>query len=347
MRILVVEDNPTNLAVLVSVISRIPECTVEGLTQPILALQKVREVSFDLCVIDHQMPGMTGTELIRALRALEGYRSVPLIMVTADDDRKVRVEAVEAGATDFLTKPLNPVELRARVQNLLALRKAQNDLANRAEDLSSQVKAATGHLQDREEEMIWRLARAIEYRDGGTGEHISRVAQISYILARGVGLSEAACRLIYLAAPLHDIGKIAIPDAILRKPASLAPDEYQTMQTHVEIGQRILADGTSDLVRVAETIAASHHERWDGKGYPTGRAGEDIPIEGRIVAIADVFDALCTARPYKPAWPIERARAEILANRGTHFDPICVDAFDRLWPEIKQTMGSVVSSAVA
>lgn len=280
MRILVVEDNPTNLAVLVSVISRIPECTVEGLTEPILALQKVRELSFDLCVIDHQMPGMTGIELIRALRALEGYRSVPLIMVTADDDRKVRVEAVEAGATDFLTKPLNPVELRARVQNLLALRKAQNDLANRAEDLSSQVKAATGHLQDREEEMIWRLARAIEYRDGGTGEHISRVAQISYILARGLGLSEAACRLIYLASPLHDIGKIAIPDAILRKPASLAPDEYQTMQTHVEIGQRILADGTSDLVRVAETIAASHHERWDGKGYPTGRAGEDIPIEG-------------------------------------------------------------------
>lgn len=347
MRILVVEDNPTNLAVLVSVISRIPECTVEGLTQPILALQKVREVSFDLCVIDHQMPGMTGTELIRALRALEDYQSVPLIMVTADDDRKVRVEAVEAGATDFLTKPLNPVELRARVHNLLALRKAQNDLANRAEDLSSQVKAATRHLQDREEEMIWRLARAIEYRDGGTGEHISRVAHISYILARGIGLSEAACRLIYLAAPLHDIGKIAIPDAILRKPASLAPDEYRTMQTHVEIGQRILADGTSDLVRVAETIAASHHERWDGKGYPTGRAGEDIPIEGRIVAIADVFDALCTARPYKPAWPIERARAEILANRGTHFDPICVDAFDRLWPEIKQTMGSVVSSAVA
>ena len=182
--------------------------------------------------------------------------------------------------------------------------------------------------------MIWRLARAIEYRDGDTGEHVSRVAQISQLIANGVGLGPERCRTIYLAAPLHDIGKIAIADAILGKPGKLTPEEIAMMREHVTIGARILENGSSDLIRTAELIAQSHHERWDGAGYPDRLSGTDIPLEARIVAIADVFDALCSERPYKSAWPIEKAYAEIIACSGTHFDPVCVAAFREKWPEI-------------
>ena len=190
----------------------------------------------------------------------------------------------------------------------------------------------------REEEVIWRLARAIEYRDGDTGEHVSRVARISQLIAEGIGLSPQRCRTIYLAAPLHDIGKIGIADAILGKPGKLTPDEFKTMREHVTIGARILEGGSSDLIRTAELIAQSHHERWDGTGYPDRLSGCDIPIEARVVAIADVFDALCSERPYKPAWPVQKAYAEIVACGGTHFDPACVDAFQALWPQIQFIM---------
>jgi two-component system, response regulator RpfG len=186
--------------------------------------------------------------------------------------------------------------------------------------------------------VIWRLARAIEYRDGDTGEHVSRVALISQLIAAGIGLSPQRCRTIYLAAPLHDIGKIAIADAILSKPGKLTHEEMILMREHVTIGARILENGSSDLIKTAELIAQSHHERWDGAGYPDRLSGTDIPIEARVVAIADVFDALCSERPYKKAWPIEKAYAEIIACSGAHFDPRCVAAFRDKWEEIQVIM---------
>jgi putative two-component system response regulator len=195
--------------------------------------------------------------------------------------------------------------------------------------------------------VIWRLARAIEYRDGDTGEHVSRVATISRLVAEAMGLSEDRCRTIYLAAPLHDIGKIAIPDAILGKPGKLTPDEIIQMRRHVTIGAEILEEGSSDLIRVARLIARGHHEKWDGTGYPEGLSGYDIPIEARIVAIADVFDALCSVRPYKPAWPLERAHAEIVRLAGSHFDPACVDAFAARWDDIIAVMEGEAAPAMA
>jgi putative two-component system response regulator len=294
------------------------------------------------------MPEMDGVEITLRLRARDSYRLVPIIMVTSDSDQHLRVDAINAGATDFLNKPFDRTELLARVRNLLALRKAQTELSDRALWLAREVERATRHLVQREEEVIWRLARAIEYRDGDTGEHVSRVAVICRLIAEGMRLSEERCRIIYLAAPLHDVGKIAIADAILSKPGKLTPEEFAIMRSHVIIGARILENGSSDLIRTAELIALSHHERWDGTGYPDKLSGTDIPIEARIVAIADVFDALCSERSYKPAWPLDRARAEIVRLSGTHFDPSCVDAFESRWTDIAAVMtGAAAPTAEA
>ena len=319
-------------------LEKIEGLTVEVCLDPEAAMQRCFVAQFDLVLVDYLMPKMDGIRFIELLRRSTSYALVPVIMITSSDGQDIRLSAIEVGATDFLTKPFDSIELVARVRNLLALRQAQLELADKAALLASQVDAATRHLAQREEEVIWRLARAIEYRDGTTGEHVSRVATISRLIAEGLGLSEEQGRIIYLAAPLHDIGKIGVSDTILQKPGKLDPEEFAIMRRHVEFGCHILEDGTSDLIRVAAIIAGAHHERWDGKGYPHGLAGEDIPLEGRIVAVADVFDALCCERPYKAAWPIEKAHAEILACGGSHFDPRCVEAFVEKWPQIEAVM---------
>jgi putative two-component system response regulator len=297
-----------------------------------------RKTQYDTLVVDYMMPGVDGIALVRTLREQENYRTVPIVMVTSKLDREVRVEALSAGATDFLTKPFDRLELQARVSNLLSLRRAQVRLSCWAEELNGTVKRAIQTVARREEEMIWRLARAMEMRDDDTGHHISRVAEISRTLARGLGHDEHWCHMVYLAAPLHDVGKIGVTDSILRKPGRLDEDELVEMRRHVEHGNRILQGGSSELLQVAANIARHHHEKWDGSGYPDGLVGEAIPLEARIVAVADVFDALCSKRPYKPAWPRETAVSEILRGAGRHFDPGCVEAFIRLLPEIEEIM---------
>lgn len=334
VRILIIDDSRSSLAFLKHVVGDLGFADIECVLHPVDALRRAEEMQFDLVLVDNIMPDIDGVELTRRLRARPEYRLVPVIMVTSMDDPQVRVAAVAAGATDFIHKPFDVTELQARVRNLLALRQAQIELADQAQWLAREVEIATRHLVAREEEIIWRLARAIEYRDGDTGEHVSRVAQISRIIAEGIGLSAERCRCIYLAAPLHDIGKIGIADAILSKPGRLTPDELATMRQHVSIGARILEDGSSEIIRTAELIAQSHHERWDGTGYPDRLSGIDIPIEARIVAVADVFDALCSERPYKRAWPIADAYGEIVSLAGSHFDPACVAAFEARWAEI-------------
>lgn len=335
MRILIVDDSRSSLAFIGSIVQQSPLIDRPELClSPIEALDKCAGGQFDMVIVDHIMPEMDGVAFTAALRARPAYRTVPVIMVTSDLDRSVRIDAITAGATDFLHKPFDPIELQARVANLLALRQAQVELDDRAQWLTREVERATAHLLAREEEIIYRLARAIEYRDGDVGEHVSRVAQISQLIAEGIGLSPERCRMIYLAAPLHDIGKIGIADAILSKPGTLTSEEMTVMREHVTIGARILEQGSSDLIRTAELIAQSHHEKWDGSGYPDRLSGTDIPVEARIVAIADVFDALCSKRPYKDAWPIDKAGAEILQCSGSHFDPDCVAAFRAKWPEI-------------
>jgi len=336
MHVLIVEDNRTNLLVLKGIVGNIPGCIVEAFLDPLEALEAALVRPFDLILVDYMMPSMDGRQFIAELRRRPEYAHIPMVMVTADGHRETRIDAITAGATDFLNKPVDPVELKARVGNLLTLRQQQRDLADRADWLASEVAKATRSLVAQEEEVVWRLSRALTYRDDDTGEHTRRVADVSRMLAEELGFSSEVARTIHLAASLHDIGKVAIPDNILFKPSRLSTEELTVMRSHASIGEDILADASSDLVRMACRIAGTHHERWDGKGYPKGLRGEDIPIEGRIASVADVFDALCSERPYKPAWSLIAARREIENCAGTQFDPQCVEAFTRCWDEIAE-----------
>ncbi|MFN3670801.1 MAG: HD domain-containing phosphohydrolase [Bosea sp. (in: a-proteobacteria)] len=275
---------------------------------------------------------------MRQLRKKPNYQDQPVVMVTTAEQRETRLAALEAGATDFLRKPVEPVELRARVHNLLALRNAQLALRDQKSWLEREVRRATSDLEASERDVVHRLSRAIDFRDGNTGDHVTRMATICGLIAEEMGLGPSVARLIATAAPLHDVGKIGVPDAILQKPGRLDTAELGLMQTHVKIGESILSESNSPLLRCAARIASSHHERWDGKGYPRGLAGDEIPMEGRIAAVADVFEALASDRIYRPAWSLERARAFIVAGSGSHFDPSCVAAFETCFASIAALM---------
>lgn len=338
MRVLIVDDSISALASMKNAIAEGLDVDIETCADPVVACGKCADQAYDLVLVDYTMPKLNGIELITRLRRQEGYQTVPIVMVTSESDRSTRLDAIRMGATDFLNKPFDPLELQARARNLLRLRQVQLELARHNDVLEDAVARATEEIAAREEEIIWRLARAIETRDGGTGAHVSRVALIACLLADGLGLNPKHCRMIYLATPLHDLGKIGIPDELLGKPGKLTDEEMARMREHVTVGVQMLENGSSELVRIAAMIAGGHHERWDGKGYPNGLAGEDIPIEARIVAVADVFDALCSDRPYKRAWPLTKAYDEIVANAGTQFDPSCVAVFRQRWLEIVDVM---------
>lgn len=335
MRVVIVEDNTTNLAVLCKLVSRMENVAVEGFANSVEALEDAKRNPCDLMVVDNIMPEMSGIELLSEIRRLPTHQHVPVIMITADACSGTRLEAIEAGSTDFLAKPVDPVELRSRITNLLQLRGAQNALRDRADTLSAEVAAATHYLRKREEDMIYRLARAIEFRDHETAQHVVRVARVASILGEELGQDAEFVRTLWLAAPLHDVGKVGIPDAILNKPGKLDPEEIGNMRRHAFIGAQILADGDSLLIQMAEEIAHAHHEHWDGNGYPQRLKGEQIPLSARITAVADVFDALCSERPYKRAWSTADAYAEIVRCSGRQFDPLCVAAFERAWPKIQ------------
>jgi putative two-component system response regulator len=334
MRIALIDNSRAALAMIRSCVETLPNLEVIEFQSPRKALTDASFTQFDFVLTDYEMRAMNGIEFIRLLRELPSYRDVPIIMLTSIDDQDVCIEALQAGATDFIRKPFRSVELARRIENLLALRNAQLHLQDRARMLGGAVELAKHALVNREEEIIWRLARAIEARDGATGEHVTRVAKISFLIAQSMGLPETRCRTIYMAAPLHDVGKIGIPDSILTKPGRLTAEEITVMRRHVDIGVKILENGTSDLLRVAEIIAGGHHERWDGTGYPKGLSKLEIPLEARIAAVADVFDAMCTNRSYKLAWPIEDAKREIILGSDKLYDPQCVTAFENCWPQI-------------
>lgn len=335
MRICIIDDEHISQAVIQAALKRVDSYEVEAFSSAQRALVRCKDLTFDLILVDFQMPEVNGVEFIQRMRGLPTYEHVPTVMLTAEEDREVRLSAITAGATDFLNKPFDPEELRIRVKNLLSLREAQLALIGRAELLDYEVQQATRKMIEREEELIWRLSRAIETRDGATGEHVSRVASVSEIIARGLGLSKKFCRTIYLAAPLHDTGKIGISDAILNKPSGLTAEERIEIQRHTEIGAQILENGESDLIKMAHEIALYHHEKWDGSGYGNGLSGDDIPLSSRIVAVADVLDALVTQRVYKSTWSFTNAYEEILRTSGSHFDPQCVDAFAACKDEIE------------
>ncbi|APR03897.1 HD domain-containing phosphohydrolase [Thauera chlorobenzoica] len=334
MNVVIVDDTPLNLTLMTKLIGRLPGAIPVPFDSALEGLAWCDTSDPDLVIVDYRMPGMDGLEFIRQLRARRDRDDLPILMVTASDDRRVRYEALEYGANDFLTKPFDTHEFEPRVRNMLKLRDAHLATRQRAASLAAEVRRATAAILERERETITRLARAAEFRDPETGAHIQRMSHYSALIARALGYPEEFAEAILMAAPMHDVGKLGIPDDILLKAGKLSADEFAVMQRHPRIGYDILKDSSSSILRLGATIALSHHEKLDGSGYPQGLAGEAIPLAGRIVAVADVFDALTSVRPYKPAWRFSRAVALLRTGRGSHFDPRCVDAFLHRWSDV-------------
>jgi putative two-component system response regulator len=297
-------------------------------------MEKVRQDPPDVILLDIMMPRMDGFEVAERLKQDEETRMIPIVMVTSLNEVKDRVRALGAGADDFLSKPVEVSEVKARVMSLLKVKAYNDHMRNYQKELEAQVAKRTEQLslafvKIRRASLgtIYRLSRAAEYKDEDTGSHIQRMSQYSAALARKMGLNDKTVEAILYAAPMHDIGKIGIPDRILLKPGKLDPDEWETMKQHTVMGQRILQGETEGFVRLAEVICLTHHERWDGSGYPKGLRGGRIPLAGRITAIADVFDALTSKRPYKGPLPVEKSFQIIKEGRGSQFDPDVVNAF--------------------
>jgi putative two-component system response regulator len=334
MNILLVDDSAANLTIYKAIVRNQIGCVGVPFTSSADALRWCADNELAIAVVDYDMPEPNGLEFIRRFRRMPHMGEVPVIMITGEEDRALRYKALEAGANDFLQKPIDVVECSARVHNMLELYRSRRKLENRALWLAEEVKKGTAEVVARERETIMRLARTAEYRDTGTGLHVVRMAHYAMAIGAAAGLSECEQELLLLAAPMHDIGKVAIPDAILLKPGKLDAAEFTVMQQHTIIGHAILKDSTSMLLQKAAEIALTHHEKFDGSGYPHCLAAHDIPVAGRICAISDVFDALTSVRPYKEAWSVDKAVAEITGRATQHFDPALVEAFISILPEI-------------
>jgi len=326
--VMVVDDQSTGRAILEEVVRSIDmNIAVQPFESPIDAVRWATTHPSDLVLVDYQMPEIDGIEFVRRLRLLPEYAHVPMVMVTVHDERKVRYAALDAGITDFLTKPIDTRECLARCRNLLILRRQQLALEDKGRLLEGMVQEATSEVRQREKETLFRLAKAGEFRDEDTGNHVIRMARYSRLIADAIGLDAQEAETIELAAPLHDIGKIGLPDHILLKAEKLTDAEAKVMQRHPVIGYEILKDSPSKYLRMGALIALGHHEKFDGSGYPYGLVGDHIPLPARIVAVADVYDALTSRRPYKAAWLSEEAFKYLQTHRGAHFDPMLVDAF--------------------
>ena len=330
-KVLIVDDTEINVVLFAALVKKLGDCEVKTFYNSPEGLAWARINEIDLIIVDYMMPELDGIEFITSYRETPGKEGIPILMVTANDQAHVRYRALDAGASDFLTKPVDKIEFLARASNMLKLSEARKKLADKAAWLADEVRKATSEILRRERETVFRLSRAAEYRDPETGAHILRMAHFSELIATGIGLSSADQQLILEAAPMHDIGKVGIPDNILLKPGRLTPEEFEVMKLHANYGYEILKDSSSEVLKAGASIAIGHHEKFDGSGYPAGLKGEEIPVFSRIVAVADVFDALTSERPYKAAWSLERACDHIRAESGAHFDPACVAAFFANW----------------
>lgn len=325
MRIVSIDDNENNLFLIESICTDM-ELQVKSFSEPLEALMYVLQNQIDMILIDYMMPNLNGLEFIEEYR--KKIKNVPIIMITAaGDDENIHKKAFESGANDFLSKPVNSVIFKARVINLLTNYQNQILLEDRAKLLEKEVEKATQNLLKREHETLTILGKTAEYKDPETASHVARVAYYSKLLAKGYGLSEKEQNILFYAAPFHDLGKIGIEDKILLKPAKLTPEEFETMKNHAKIGYEILKNSQSEYLQAGAIIALTHHEKVNGSGYPNGLKDDDIHIFGRIVAIADVFDALTSFRPYKQAWNFEDAVKYLQEKSGKEFDTKLVEIF--------------------
>jgi putative two-component system response regulator len=325
MKIISIDDNKTNLLIIESYAKNL-SLQIDSFLEPKEALIASSNIEYDLVIVDYMMPEINGLEFIQEFR--KNNPEIPIIMLTAvGDDMQLQIKALEYGANDFLSKPINAPAFKARIINMLKLRKSQLLLKDKAMLLQEEVDKATFRLKESEHETLQMLGKTAEYKDPETNAHTQRVSHYCKILARAYGLDENLQDIIFYASPFHDLGKIGIPDRILLKPGKLDADEYEIMKKHSQIGYEILKGSKSKYLKAGGVIAYNHHEKYDGTGYPNGLRGENIPIFGRITAIADVFDALTSIRPYKKAWSVDEAFNLLIEEKNRHFDPILVDLF--------------------
>ena len=327
MNVLIVDDQPSQRTMFRHLLEDIsPEVKVTDFGDPVEALLWSQRTAPDLLLLDYRMPKLDGLEFARRFRRPLSHRDVPIILITVVGDEPIRNAALEAGVIDFLVKPVRPRELRSRCRNLLALRQQSQTLKSRAHELERQLLARMHELDERERELLTRLARATSLRDGASVSRGERLSRYAGQIAEAMGLPEEEVRMIELAAPLHDLGKIGIPDATLLKPGRLEPAEMASVRAYPELGHDILRDSSSRFVQLGATIARAHRERWDGRGYPDGLRGEETPLAARIVGLASAFEAMTSTRPYRAAMTPAEAFAQVQADAGKQYDPAVVDA---------------------
>jgi len=334
--ILVVDYQKLNIAMMEKILKRDGYDGIKSTQDPFSVVSFCEEEDLDLIILDIKMPNLDGFGIINSLQEELGEGRIPPVLVVTDvTEQMFRREALIYGARDYIVRPFDVREFLARVHNLLEVWQAQQMVRFQKELLEEKVLERTRELREAHDllqesrlDVVWRLGRAAEYRDNETGLHIIRMSQIAAVLGRAYGMEEAEADLLQVASPMHDIGKLGIPDRIMLKPGKLDEEEWELMQTHAQIGADILADGSSDLMKMAHKIALTHHEKWDGSGYPNGLKGKDIPLEGRICAIADVFDALTSERPYKKAWSLGETMSFIQSESGKHFEPRLVELLE-------------------
>ncbi len=358
VKVMIVDDEEFNISLIQAYLEDAGYHEFVACSDSTQALDLIRENRPDLILLDIMMPQVDGLEILEKLRQFEEFRNLPVLILTASKDEQVERKALELGATDFLSKPVRPSQLAPRVRNALTVKAHHDHLEHHATILKKQVRIRTAELAESRQDLIRCLALAGEYRDDDTGHHVIRVGLYAGIIARELGFDDDFVDLLEKAAELHDVGKIGIPDAVLLKPGKLDSDEFEIMKKHAEIGRTIIQPKNTDelstqrkhvnleksktlsasqnaVVTMAALIAETHHEKWNGSGYPKGLAGEEIPIEGRITAVADVFDALGSKRPYKDAFPLAKCIAILKEGHGSHFDPRVLDAFFRRQEKIR------------
>jgi putative two-component system response regulator len=327
-QVLVVDDEPANVALVEHMLERDGFTHVQSTTDSRTFRELFLTSRPDIVLLDLHMPHIDGLEILHEMSMLrEADEYLPVLVLSADVTRKARIDALSAGASDFITKPLDAGEVGLRVRNHLEARRVHLRLEGRRRELDDQVRERTAELERAHLATLRRLNRVTAFRDDESNEHARRVGVAAARLTRLAGGTPELSVLVEHAAPLHDLGKVGVPDAVLLKPGRLSAEEFEIIRTHPTIGAQIIGETTSDVLKVARTIAETHHERWNGEGYPSGLRGERIPLEGRVVAVCDVFDALTHERPYKAAWTVEEAVDELVAQRGEFFDPLLVELF--------------------
>ena len=332
--ILIVDDQMTNILLLESILQNAGYTDIHTTQDPTEVVTLVKELNPELICLDIRMPEINGFQVMGQLTIIQKDTYLPILVLTSEEDRETRLRALESGAKDFLHKPFDKIEVLMRIRNLLEASLLNRTILLQKDTLEETVRVRTQELKETQLEVVHRLAQAAEHRDNETGSHIVRMSHYAIVIGRASGMSEEECDVLFHATPMHDVGKLGIPDKILLKPGKLDADEWEIMKQHTVIGGQLLSNSHSPVLQMGETIALTHHERWDGSGYPNRLAGEDIPLVGRICAIADVFDALSSKRCYKEPWPLEKVLQELRSLSGIQFDPRLLEMFDELLPVI-------------